>query len=434
MRLQPGIEEALRRIHPLSSDSIPPARYQGLCYAFVPLPHIRNRLPADLGNALGVQDSVIRIFQPGDMLLLQRLQRQATKLSTVHSLLSPRSALWSASAAAFLPMLHWSSVATYVLKQEGNGMDRAGFLQVQRRAGRPEVDLVLIAPALETRTGHPAIWLKLLSHYINEAIAENVAAPAGSGVQRVYADVPDQPLLVQTLSQVGFSVFSRQTVWRLNDWDLTDWRLTQRLEERFPGATAARGIQVRQVNRQDEWALLRLYALATPRKVQIAEGSFPASVAQNESPLKPPILDWWQGGEVNTLVLEERGEVRACLRVVIADRGVWLQIWGDTLRMETALVAELVCQGLRLVMDRAQRRAQTLPVYTSVRDYQGGLGPVLSEFGFAPVMDHAKMVKQMVQRAVDMEAVRSHNVEVIPEAIVTFKPQRQHRTGASRLV
>jgi len=381
-----------------------------------------------------VQDSVIRTFQPGDMLLLQRLQRQATKLSTVHSLLAPRSALWSASVAAFLPMLNWSSVVTYVLKQEGNGMDRAGFLQAQRRAGRPEVDLLLIAPALETRTGHPAIWLKLLSHYINEAIAENAAASAGGGVQRIYADVPDQPLLVQTLGQVGFSVFARQTIWRLNDWSLTDWRLTQRLDERFPGSAAARGIQVRSVNRQDEWSLLRLYALATPRKVQLAEGSAPALATQSDTPVKPPILEWWQGGEVNTLLLEERGDVRACLRVVIADRGVWLQIWGDTLRMESTLTAELIGHGLRLVQDRAQRHAQTLPVYTAVRDYQGGLGPVLSDFGFAPVMDHAKMVKQMVQRAVDMEALRSHSVEVIPEAIVTYRPQRQHRTVAPHLV
>jgi hypothetical protein len=188
------------------------------------------------------------------------------------------------------------------------------------------------------------------------------------------------------------------------------------------------------VNRQDEWSLLRLYALATPRKVQVAEGSAPASAIQSEPPLKPPILEWWQGGEVHSLLLEEKGEVRACLRVVVADQGVWLQIWGDTLRMETTLTAELISQGLRLVQDRVQRQVQTLPVYTAVRDYQGGLGPVLSNFGFAPVMDHAKMVKQMVQRAVDVEAVRSHSVEVIPEAIVTYKPQRQHRSVAARFV
>jgi hypothetical protein len=381
-----------------------------------------------------VQDSVIRTFQPGDMLLLQRLQRQATKLNTTHSLLAPRAALWSAAASAFLPMIYRSSVVTYVLRQEGNGVDRAGFLQAQRRSGRPEDDLLLIAPALETRTGHPAIWLKLLSHYINETIADNAAAPAGSGVQRIYADVPDQPLLVQTLGQVGFSVFARQTIWRLNDWSPEDWRLTQRPDGQFPASASARGIHVRPVNRQDEWSLLRLYALATPRKVQVAEGSAPASAIQSEPPLKPPILEWWQGGEVHSLLLEEKGEVRACLRVVVADQGVWLQIWGDTLRMETTLTAELISQGLRLVQDRVQRQVQTLPVYTAVRDYQGGLGPVLSNFGFAPVMDHAKMVKQMVQRAVDVEAVRSHSVEVIPEAIVTYKPQRQHRSVAARFV
>ena len=58
---------------------------------------------------------------------------------------------------------------------------------------------------------------------------------------------------------------------------------------------------------------------------------------------------------------------------------------------------ELIGQGLRLVQNRVARQGRHLPVYTAVRDYQGGLGPVLANYGFAPVMDHAKMVKQMAQ-------------------------------------
>lgn len=373
---------------------------------------------------IGVQLPVIRTFQPGDIFLLQRLQRQATKFCTVQSLLTPHSALWTATAAAFLPMLNWSNAVTYVLRQEGNGVDRAGFLQAQHRPGRPEDDLLLLAPALETRTGHPAIWLKLLAHYINITTGENAVASAGGGVQRIYADVPDQPLLVQTFNQVGFAVYARQTIWRLHDWSLTDWRLTQHQDGRFPQGAYAHTTLVRPTERQDEWSLQRLYALATPRKVQLAEGVSPVSAAQNEPALKPPILAWWYGGEVTSLLLEERGDVRACLRIVVADQGVWLQIWGDTLRMEAQLTADLIGKGLRWVQERVQRH---LPVYTSVRDYQGGLGPVLADFGFAPVMDHAKMVKQMVQRAVDMETVRSHSVEVMPEAIATFRAQRPHR-------
>ena len=79
---------------------------------------------------------------------------------------------------------------------------------MQKRPGRPEADILLLAPALDTTWGHPAIWQKLLSHAINEAPHQ--------GLARLYADVPDQPLPVNTFSHVGFRVYTRQTIWRLS--------------------------------------------------------------------------------------------------------------------------------------------------------------------------------------------------------------------------
>ncbi len=381
---------------------------------------------------------MIRTFQPGDLLLLQRLQRQATKVNAVQSLLAPQSAVWMAASSAFAPLMPWSSNSvTYVLRPEthqiGHGLERAGFLQAQRRSGRPEEELVLLAPALETRTGHPAIWLKLLSHYINETIALNAANPS-TGVQRIYADVPDQPLLVQTLGQVGFSIYARQTIWRMTDWEqsLAWFRnggpprggaalKTSHAGNGFHARSAE--MQVRTATRDDEWSLRRLYSQATPRKVQAAEGTGPQNALLQEQPVKPPILEWWHSGEVHTLVLEEGVELRGCLRVVIGKQGVWLQLWADTPRMDSSISADLIAHGLRIVYARASR----LPVYTAVRDYQGGLGPTLADFGFAPVMDHAKMVKQMVQRAIEAESLRPAPVEAMGGAIVTFRPHRHHR-------
>lgn len=69
------------------------------------------------------------------------------------------------------------------------------------------MDILVLAPALDTRTGHPAIWEKLLAHCIVEGTQE--------GTTRIYADVPDQPLLVNTFAHVGFGVLRGQAFWRL---------------------------------------------------------------------------------------------------------------------------------------------------------------------------------------------------------------------------
>jgi len=370
---------------------------------------------------------VIRTFQPGDIFLLQRLQRQATKVNVVQSLLAPRSPLWDALAESFVPVRLWDDarIATYVMHHEGHGVERVGFLQAQRRPGRPEEDLLLLAPALETRSGHPAIWQKLLAHYINETISETASGlstgpsktgSSNGGVQRIYVDAPDQPLLVQTFAQVGFASYTRQTVWRLTAKDSGEFRAS-------PSASSAASDRVRLAQPVDHWNLSRLYSLATPRAVQAAEGM------ASDYVVKSPILEWWQPGDVYNLVLDDHGDLRGCLRVVIGKAGVWLQLWADTLRIDSNSTSDLISAGLRIARTQAVR----IPVYIAVREYQGGLGPVLADFGFAPVIDHAKMVKHMVNRVVETETARNRAVAVRSEAIVTIRQHRHLSTYASQI-
>ena len=157
--------------------------------------------------------SVIRPFQLGDLILVQRLGRQAAKLNIVQSLLQPRSAL-SASLSAHAPW-NTAKVSTYVLRQRGHGVIGDGFLQVKKRPGRPELDIVLLAPGLDSPEGHPAIWEKLLAHHSQEAIRQEVV--------RLYVDVPDQPLPVSTFTHVGFRTYARQTIWRLAPHGVEDY-------------------------------------------------------------------------------------------------------------------------------------------------------------------------------------------------------------------
>lgn len=346
---------------------------------------------------------MIQPFQPGDLFLVQRLQRQATRLNVMQALLQHRSPFWSALAA----VKPWESAKTVtcVLRQNGHGLARAGFLQAQRRANRPEADILLLAPALDTRTGHPAIWQKLLTHYVSEAAQQQVL--------RIYADVPDQPLLENTFAHAGFRTYTRQTVWRLGAGVLVEGRLPMLAALHRTGA-------VRPQTRADEWGLIRLYGRATPPQVQVAEGAAGPAGSLGEAAVRSPILDWPYGGDVQHGVLAEGGEVQGCIRVVCGAEGVWMQAWADmnSVRSGGDGWHQLVTAGLAMIPARRRR----LPVYMAVKEFQGGLGAVLDDFGFAPFADHARMVRQMVQRVAATESVRLPVLEAIPEGAAGFAP------------
>ena len=290
---------------------------------------------------------MIRPFQFGDVVLIQRLGRQAATLNMVQALLQPQSAVW----AALTTLLPWNDVkiATHVLRQHGHGLVALGFLQVRKRAGRPEFEVMRLAPGLDTRLGHPVIWEKLLAHH--NAIA------AQQAIARIYADAPDQPLPVHTLGHVGFRAYTRETIWRLN---------VPHGVETYPVTAEIRG-----QTKADEWALQELYRHTVPEAVRLAEG------LHTDQPLKPPILEWWGPGAVTALVVERRSEVVGALQVVQGQRGIWLQLWADFNDANPYVAHQLVRAGLATV----RSRGATLPIYVGVRNYHGGLGTLLGDYG-----------------------------------------------------
>jgi hypothetical protein len=309
---------------------------------------------------------VIGPFQISDIFLLQRLGRQATRLETTQTLLQP----YSPVAAALTALVPWSlvlrdmaQIMTYVLRQQGHGLASVGFMQAQKRASRPEVDITLLSPALDAAYGHPAIWQKLLAYYINEvAPAQNIA--------RIY--------IVNTFTQVGFKVYTRLTIWRL---------APQVDAPAFTPAQAALQETIRPQMRTDEWALQQLYARVTPQPVQQAEGM------QADNAVKPPILDWWHTGARRSFVLEQQGEIQGCVALTRGRRGIWLQLWTDTQNPDTNVVQAL----LRFAIRSLNHDPLRLPIYLAVRDYHGGLESMLGDYGFAPFTDRARLVKPVVQ-------------------------------------
>lgn len=339
---------------------------------------------------------MIRPFQIGDLLLVQRLGRQATSLNVIQALLQPRPPL----STALMQLAPWggAGLATYVLRQQGNGLARAGFLQIRKRPHRPEADVTALAPNLDSARGHPAIWKKLLSYYIQEAAHQKIA--------RIYADVPDQPLTVNTFAEAGFRTYTRQTIWRLT----TDIASTS--TPASPALSAS--TIIRPQLSKDEWELLRLYAQVTPKPVQSAEGSESLHWPE-EHTLKPFFLDWWQSGAFNNYILIEQGRITGCLLLGQSGHGYWIRLITNTQQPNTDHIHHLLRYAFYII---AQGRGNR-PVYIGVRDYHGGMNSILTDYGFAPFSDRARMVKQLVILAREPVLLQHPLLETVAEAVPT---------------
>lgn len=333
---------------------------------------------------------MIRPFQPGDIYLIQRLSRQAMLLPCARNFLQPTSSL-SLALSTIAPWVT-ARATTYVLRQHGHGLVHEGFLQMLRRTGRPEAELLCLAPSLDAPTGHPAIWNKLLSHLSHEV--------SDFSVSRIYAEVPDQPLLVNTFAAVGFQPFCRQTIWRCFE----------------PGAanhSQPVSFEARPRTAIDDWALLRLYAATVPEPVQLAEGAI------GEPDASAPILENLRPDQGVTYVVRSGGEVTGAFQVQRGAHGAWLQLWCNTLQPDSQSLRSLVGQGLAVVAEHRW----PVPLYIAASDFHGGLDRVLEEAGFAPFCDRVRMVKHVVKRVRESVSSLLPVVEPTSEVVPTsFAP------------
>jgi hypothetical protein len=375
---------------------------------------------------------VIRPFGLNDIWLVLGLQRSSATLAIEHILTHPRAPLWTALVAPW----PWAGagVATYVLRERSPapvGVDpqgatgrhqhgeMVGFVQLMKRSARPEADLLHLAPALLAAEGAEVAWDRLLAHCTPAAVSQ--------GLQRIFASIPDGGPEEACLKHAGFSLYTRETIYRLavapeaedlrrkgestvaprsagshlaaptgssgagtggSRSRLYVWRRHGRV-----GRGEERGGGFRSQLPQDSWALQRLYTRCTPRLVQQAEGAITGEVGS-------PPLSWWEPDSWQGTVWEPAGEVRGAVQVHIGRAGHWLRIWGTNLLAAREL-RSLVAQGLNAIVveDPRQRAARfhrarkPLPVYVTVRDYEIGITAILTGFGFAPFTSRARFVK-----------------------------------------
>jgi hypothetical protein len=192
-------------------------------------------------------------------------------------------------------------------------------------------------------------------------LLENLVVQAGEwGASNVLAAVNETETVFTSLRRVGFTVYSRQEVWRVPDWQHLDG--AQR-EQEWQEATPL-----------DSEPVLRLCNALLPLLVQRAEEGF----------------SFCPKG----LVVRSEDQILAYVQVISGPRGICLlPLFHPQVTDLRPLLVALTVKLKRLVLSPLER-----PVYILVRSYQAGLSGVLEELGAEKLDEQALLVKHLAVR------------------------------------
>jgi len=296
-----------------------------------------------------------------DLIAIQQLQARGMQLDLERSALWPHTAL-QAALRANIP-LSATGAETIVLYPSATRRARAvGFAQMRGRLGRPEADIVYLAPALDAHDDAVSIWYRLLAECTQE-IGERCG-------QRLFAQVAGGNGVEDVFRQAGFSAYAREEIYRLDEWPtgLTKTKLLRRQRAR------------------DGWNLLRLYAQLTPRPVQIAEGMLSPEGQGGK------MGDWWDQSRSAGYILEVDDELAGAMRVRRGRAAYWFRFG---LHPQAQEHADAFVYGALALLWAAPR----LPIYCGVRDYESGMAAALEAVGFRRVQTRNLLVKYTTVRA-----------------------------------
>ncbi len=310
---------------------------------------------------------MIKSFSLRNVLLILKLQRRGVSLDPERALTQPRSPLEVALATHFsFCFPHAADVCTYVLCGSKRGPRLSGFAQIEKRRGRPEADVIYLAPALPETNNAQKTLHSLLRH---------VCAQAGEwGTQRLFASIPEGREEIEVFQQVGFSVYTREDIFRLGASAVNNLNPAPDPLDRGPETI------VRRRHSRDDWALQRLYVALTPRLVQQAEGLTP-----REWGLGPN--HWFDWTRKEEYVLENKeSQSGGYLQISEGRIGHWLKL---SLHPQLYRGGKgLLAYGLSLLLTYPP-----LPIYCNVREYESEVSFLLKAQGFKAFDRRAIMVK-----------------------------------------
>jgi len=273
--------------------------------------------------------------------------------------------------------------STFILDQQDEHGRLLGLAQMRNRPGRPEQDVVFMAPTLEAGNGNHAIWQRMLTHLCVQS--------AERGNFSLYASLPVDSEEYQLFKNVGFLQYSQEDVFQLGPQDTP-----QPMVQSDPDTIA-----LRPQRSSDGWGLQKLYASLTPRQVQNAEGLAQGQWATGRR-------NWAEPGRRDGYVWEEKGEIYGAVHIHSGKCGFWIR---------TLLHPDAVDQAAmlaRAALNIVARRKPDLPVYFALRQYEIGWRSTLIDLGFEPLTTQVLVVKPMTVRLSDKAHVRMPALEKAP--------------------
>jgi hypothetical protein len=326
-------------------------------------------------------------FSAGDSLRVYRLQRKGISLDLQRSVTQPFTPL----REAWLAFLTQQAMGqpTYVLSDLYDG---EGFVQVRYRPHQAAADVAFLAPALKESRQVSRVWSRLLDGACVEA--------AGHGIQRVYANLPESGE-VDVFQQAGFMPYAGEDIYRLDSAPVA-----QKQEE---------SLALRPQCPEDWPGIQKLCVAVTPQRIRQAEGGIAMTT----------------GGESNCqryiLPAENGDDLVAALSILTGGQAHWLRV--------------LVHPDAGNVVDGLIRWALStlagqpaLPIYCSVRQYEGGVRAGLEAAGFVPYTTRVLMVKHTLawsKAAVqELAPALSSSAEAVPPAYrINGDPELQPSKG-----
>jgi hypothetical protein len=304
----------------------------------------------------------IRPYSIADMPALVRFPG-VLRLDVPESLLLARPGVRDLPAA--LPVLRKERPA-FVAIADGQ---LVGFVRFSPR--RPDGRWVISAIGASTGVYAPEpVWEALLAHGVRSAGLR--------GVRRLFARVPADHPLVDTMRQNGWVSYSRETVFRAAHMS-RQGRSGQLLRLQEPA---------------DTWAIHQLYAAAVPRQVQEIE-ALTSHVWDMDQPRRGSRRVRQTGW-----LLEENGELTAYARYTR----------GSQAGMIDAVVLPGNGRHLGMLLDgisAVPRRGRPRPVYCAMRAYFMDLKDELTERAFSAIGEQELLIRYTTATA------RSSQVEPV---------------------
>ena len=225
----------------------------------------------------------------------------------------------------------------------GHVNDKNVVGQFRYRPGESNAHIVYLAPTLDEHEDDTT-WLHML-----DAMAEQAGE---NGAHNLVGEVELSHRLFETMRRAGYAVYSRQVIWRHSP-----------IVAGFPFSD----LQITPESEDDQIGIAALLGCTIPRIMQAVMGP---------------------SADMEGLVYRKDGQVEAYVAYSEGKHGVYLLPF---------LHPEVLTEAPDIVAAALQKieRCRKLPVYISVRGYQGWLENAMLDLGFSPWLEQAVMVKHL---------------------------------------